>query len=123
MPLPDERALVGREGVKRVSGLVQQRGHVLQHAGRIHENERSPSRVEGVAVTARGLARARVEVEQSFADHGGELAAELRQGEPPVVGIVRDGRLLLDARTLTDDEVDEVARAVLQARRRRAAAS
>jgi hypothetical protein len=30
---------------------------------------------------------------------------------------VRDGRLLLDARTLTADEVDEVARAVLRARR------
>jgi len=30
---------------------------------------------------------------------------------------VRDGRLLLDARTLTADEVDEVARAVLGARR------
>jgi hypothetical protein len=29
-----------------------------------------------------------------------------------VVGIVRDGRLLLDCRTLTDTEVDEVAQAV-----------
>jgi hypothetical protein len=34
-----------------------------------------------------------------------------------VLGIVRDGRLLLDARTLTDTEVDEAARAVLKARR------
>jgi L-seryl-tRNA(Ser) seleniumtransferase len=40
------------------------------------------------------------------------LAAPLRLGDPPVVGIVRDGRLLLDCRTLTDDEVDEVAAAV-----------
>ena len=32
--------------------------------------------------------------------------------EPPVIGIVRDGRLLLDCRTLADDEVDEVAAAV-----------
>ena len=40
------------------------------------------------------------------------LAAPLRTGEPPVVGIVRDGRLLLDCRTLTDAEVDEVAAAV-----------
>ena len=32
-----------------------------------------------------------------------------------------DGRLLLDARTLTDEEVDEVAGAVVEARRRRAA--
>ena len=40
------------------------------------------------------------------------LAAPLRLGEPPVVGIVRDGKLLLDCRTLADDEVDEVAAAV-----------
>jgi len=40
------------------------------------------------------------------------LAASLRDREPPVVGIVRDGRLLLDCRTLADDEVDEVATAV-----------
>jgi len=40
------------------------------------------------------------------------LAAPLRAGEPPVVGIVRDGRLLLDCRTLTDAEVEEVAAAV-----------
>ena len=46
------------------------------------------------------------------------LAAELRVGDPPVVGIVRDGKLLLDCRTLRDDEIDEVAAAV-NARRRR----
>jgi L-seryl-tRNA(Ser) seleniumtransferase len=40
------------------------------------------------------------------------LAAPLRNGEPPVIGIVRDGRLLLDCRTLADDELDEVAAAV-----------
>ena len=44
------------------------------------------------------------------------LAAPLRAGEPPVVGVVRDGRLLLDCRTLADDEVDEVAAAVAAAR-------
>jgi len=45
-----------------------------------------------------------------------ELAAPLRLGEPPVVGVVRDGRLLLDCRTLADDELDEVATAVAAAR-------
>jgi L-seryl-tRNA(Ser) seleniumtransferase len=40
------------------------------------------------------------------------LAAPLRSADPPVVGIVRDGRLLLDCHTLRDDEVDEVAHAV-----------
>jgi len=40
------------------------------------------------------------------------LAAPLRACDPPVLGIVRDGKLLLDCLTLADDEVDEVARAV-----------
>jgi len=44
------------------------------------------------------------------------LATPLRIGDPPVVGIVRDGRLLLDCRTLADGEVDEVAAAVERAR-------
>jgi L-seryl-tRNA(Ser) seleniumtransferase len=40
------------------------------------------------------------------------LAAPLRLREVPVIGIVRDGKLLLDCRTLADDEIDEVAAAV-----------
>jgi L-seryl-tRNA(Ser) seleniumtransferase len=47
-----------------------------------------------------------------------ELAAALRAGEPPVVTIVRDGRTLLDCRTLTEAEADEVAAAVLACRSR-----
>jgi L-seryl-tRNA(Ser) seleniumtransferase len=45
-----------------------------------------------------------------------ELAAPLRSGDRPVVGVVRDGRLLLDCRTLTDAEAEEVATAVSQCR-------
>jgi L-seryl-tRNA(Ser) seleniumtransferase len=52
-----------------------------------------------------------------------ELGAPLRAGEPPVVGIVRDGRLLLDCRTLADVEVEAVAAAVAAAREARAAAA
>src|SRR5712671_4374718 len=44
------------------------------------------------------------------------LAAPLRAGEPPVVGVVRDGKLLLDCLTLADGEIDEVAAAVANAR-------
>jgi L-seryl-tRNA(Ser) seleniumtransferase len=44
------------------------------------------------------------------------LAAPLREGDPPVVGIVRDGKLLLDCRTLAEAEVDEVAAAVTRCR-------
>jgi L-seryl-tRNA(Ser) seleniumtransferase len=40
------------------------------------------------------------------------LAAPLRLQHTPVIGIVRDGKLLLDCRTLGDDEIDEVAAAV-----------
>jgi L-seryl-tRNA(Ser) seleniumtransferase len=47
-----------------------------------------------------------------------ELEASLRTGDPAVVGIVRDGRLLLDCRTLTDAEVDEAAAAVRACRSR-----
>ena len=45
-----------------------------------------------------------------------ELATPLRAGDPPVVAVVRDGRCLLDCRTLTDGEVEEVAAAVVAAR-------
>jgi len=41
-----------------------------------------------------------------------ELAAPLRAADPPVVGVVRDGRLLLDCLTLSDEEVEEAAAAV-----------
>jgi L-seryl-tRNA(Ser) seleniumtransferase len=44
------------------------------------------------------------------------LAEPLRRGEPAVVGIVRDNRLLLDCRTLTDAEIDQVAEAVRRCR-------
>jgi L-seryl-tRNA(Ser) seleniumtransferase len=45
-----------------------------------------------------------------------DLAAGLRAGDPPVIGIVRDGRLMLDCRTVSDTEVDEVAAVVRAAR-------
>jgi len=45
-----------------------------------------------------------------------ELSAALREADPPVVGVIRDGRLLLDCRTLTDEEADEAAAAVAAAR-------
>jgi L-seryl-tRNA(Ser) seleniumtransferase len=44
------------------------------------------------------------------------LAAPLRAGDPPVVGVVRDGRLLLDCLTLTDAESQEAAAAVAAVR-------
>jgi L-seryl-tRNA(Ser) seleniumtransferase len=45
-----------------------------------------------------------------------ELAPRLRETEPPVIGVVRDGRCLLDCRTLRDEELDDVAASVAAAR-------
>ncbi len=71
--------------------------------------EETVSRVGGGALPLTELPSFACAVEE-------ELAKPLRDGDPPVIGIVRDGRLLLDCRTLTDTEADEVAAAVLRAR-------
>jgi L-seryl-tRNA(Ser) seleniumtransferase len=44
------------------------------------------------------------------------LAAALHRGDPPLLGRVERGRLLLDPRTLTDEELAPAAEAVRQAR-------
>ena len=87
-----------RERAERLAGLI---------GGEVEE---TVARVGGGALPLAELPSAACAIEES-------LAAPLRLGDPPVLGIVRDGRLLLDARTLTDAEVDEAARAVLRARR------
>ncbi len=74
------------------------------------EVEDTVARVGGGALPLAELPSAACAVEES-------LAEPLRRGEPPVIAIVRDGRTLLDCRTLTDTEVDEVAAAVVAARR------
>jgi len=73
------------------------------------EVEETVARVGGGALPLTELPSFACAVEES-------LAAPLRRSEPPVVGIVRDGRLLLDCRTLADRDVDLVARAVLACR-------
>jgi len=47
---------------------------------------------------------------------GEELAAKLRACDPPVIALVRDGRTLLDCRTLADHEIEEVAEAIRRCR-------
>jgi L-seryl-tRNA(Ser) seleniumtransferase len=84
---------------ERLAGLVD---------GRVEE---TVGRVGGGALPLAELPSFACAVEE-------ELAAALRSGEPPVVGVVRDGVLLLDCRTLSEADVDEVARAVLACRSR-----
>ncbi len=47
-----------------------------------------------------------------------ELARTLREGEPPVVARIADGRLILDPRTLAADELEQVALAAAAAVRK-----
>jgi L-seryl-tRNA(Ser) seleniumtransferase len=71
--------------------------------------EETVARVGGGALPLAELPSVACSVEES-------LAAPLRLGAPPVVGVVRDGRTLLDCRTLSDADVELVAAAVLAAR-------
>jgi L-seryl-tRNA(Ser) seleniumtransferase len=73
------------------------------------EVEETVARVGGGALPLAELPSAACAVEEG-------LAEPLRLGDPPVVALVRDGRTLLDCRTLTDAETEEVAAAVLAAR-------
>jgi L-seryl-tRNA(Ser) seleniumtransferase len=73
------------------------------------EVEETVARVGGGALPLAELPSLTCAVEE-------ELAAPLREGDPPVVGVLRDGRLLPDCRTLTDDEAAEVAEALRAAR-------
>jgi L-seryl-tRNA(Ser) seleniumtransferase len=72
--------------------------------------------VEDTVARAGGGALPLAELPSAAAAVEEELAEPLRLGDPPVIGIVRDGRLLLDCRTLTDAEADDVAAAVRAAR-------
>jgi L-seryl-tRNA(Ser) seleniumtransferase len=73
------------------------------------EVEETVARVGGGALPLAELPSAACAVEET-------LAEPLRRGDPPVIAVVRDGRTLLDCRTLSDAEVDEVAAAVRAAR-------
>jgi L-seryl-tRNA(Ser) seleniumtransferase len=95
----DEAAETVRLRAERLAGLV---------AGDVEE---TVARVGGGALPLAELPSFACAVEEA-------LTGPLRAGEPPVVGIVRDGSLLLDCRTLRDDDVDVVAAAVAAARAR-----
>jgi L-seryl-tRNA(Ser) seleniumtransferase len=71
--------------------------------------EDTVARVGGGALPLAELPSAACAVEE-------DLAEPLRLGEPPVIAVVRDGRTLLDCRTLTDAEIDAAAGAIAASR-------
>jgi L-seryl-tRNA(Ser) seleniumtransferase len=72
----------------------------------------SGGEVEATVARVGGGALPLAEIESYACALPESLAGPLREADPPVIGIVRDGRLLLDCRTLTEAEVDEAARAI-----------
>jgi L-seryl-tRNA(Ser) seleniumtransferase len=92
-----EPAEAVRSRAERLAGLV---------GGEI---EKTVGRVGGGALPLAELPSFACAVEE-------ELAARLREADPPIVALVRDGRCLLDCRTIADGEVDEIARAVTACR-------
>ena len=121
----DKLTLAALEGTLRLALEAPDEVPVLRMLREPAESVRA--RAERLAALVGG------EVEQTIARAGGgalpltelpsyacaveeSLAEALRAGDPPVVGIVRDGRLLLDCRTLTDAEVVAVAAAIAVAR-------
>src|SRR3954466_8869651 len=86
-----------RARAERLAALVG--GEVEQTTARVGGGARPRAELPGFAVA----------VEET-------LAVPLREGHPPVVSIVREGRCLLDCRTVADAEVDELAAAVIAAR-------
>ena len=95
----DEAAETVRARAERLAGLV---------GGDVEE---TIARVGGGALPLAELPSFACAIEESLTD-------PLRWSEPHVVGIVRDGSLLLDCRTLRDDDVDVIAAAVAAARAR-----
>jgi hypothetical protein len=77
VPLPDQWLVVGSEGVKCVSGLMQQGVDIIDEAHRVHEDERPSIEVQGFTVSARRLSLSAFQIQQPLVDHDLELAAEL----------------------------------------------
>jgi L-seryl-tRNA(Ser) seleniumtransferase len=106
----------GRSGPPVLSMLTEPVEAVRARAERLAELtggkvERTVARAGGGSLPTTDLQSFACALEES-------LAEPLRLADPPVIGIVRDGVLLLDCRTLTDDEVEEAARAVNECRAR-----
>ena len=95
--------LTGREELEQRAGLMAELtgGDVVEVS----------SRVGGGALPLTDLAGPAVSVDPG--PRGADaVAAALRAHDPPVIALIRDGRLLLDPRTLGDQEAEIAARAL-----------
>jgi len=101
-------------GEDRLSATAGRLHASLADSGAPVQAVRASARVGGGALPLLELEGPAVAVEPPGAGVDA-LAARLRAGEPPVIGRIHEGRLLLDPRTLRDEEVEETATAVAAA--------
>jgi L-seryl-tRNA(Ser) seleniumtransferase len=92
----DEPTLIGR--AQRLAGAIGDGAEVVRAAGKVGGGALPLLELEGPAVAVHGRPE--------------QLARALRAGDPPVIARVHEGRLVLDPRTLADDEVEVVAAVV-----------
>ena len=92
----DEATLAAR--AVGLAAEIGERARVIRAAAKVGGGTLPLLELEGPAVALDGEPEA--------------LARALRANEPPVIGRIHDGRLVLDPRTLTDEDVRVVARAL-----------
>ena len=106
----------GRAGPPVLQMLTEPAESVRSRAERLAEL--TGGKVEPTVARAGGGSLPTTDLESFACALEESLAEPLRRGDPPVIGIVRDGVLLLDCRTLTDEEVELAARTVNECRSR-----
>jgi L-seryl-tRNA(Ser) seleniumtransferase len=92
----DEARLAER--AQRIAMEIGDRARILRSVSKVGGGTLPLLELEGPAVALEGEPE--------------ELARALRANEPPVIGRIHDGQLLLDPRTLSEDDVPLVVRAV-----------
>ena len=95
----DEATLAAR--AERLAAGIGDRARVIRAVARVGGGTLPLLELEGPAVALDGEPEA--------------LAQALRENEPPVIARIHDGQVLLDPRTLTDEDVPLVAGAVRDA--------
>jgi L-seryl-tRNA(Ser) seleniumtransferase len=109
-----------RREIPVLAMLYQSEAQLAERAGRLRDGIGPPAQVIRTLARVGGGALPLTELEGpavALADGGDPvaLAARLRAADPPVIARVHDGRVVLDPRTLADDEIDMVIAAAGQA--------
>jgi L-seryl-tRNA(Ser) seleniumtransferase len=109
-----------RQEIPVLAMLTQSEAQLAARAGRLRDGIGLPAQAIRTLARVGGGALPLAELEGPAValQVGGDpvtLAARLRAADPPVIARIHDGRVVLDPRTLADDEIETVIAAVRQA--------